>query len=232
MRSMTDINQKGRFVGFNAASSMPGREIGSGRFRPLTRPFTLDQVNSVKFSRTRSIPSAETFSIPPITAFVKSYLRLSKNSADPFARNKRWATWTNDLNPNTAAEYHMEARDFLQMLKDRQEVLDLVLFDPPYSRRQVKEVYESVGLKFTNHDSQYYSSNWREERAIINDILGVGGVVLSFGWNTSGMGSFSNFAAEEILIVCHGGSRYDTLCIAERKVCHQGSFFGSVALSN
>ena len=186
----------------------------------------------MKFSRARSIPSAETFSIPPITAFVKSYLRLSKNSADPFARNKRWATWTNDLNPNTAAEYHMEARGFLQLLKDRQEMLDLVLFDPPYSRRQVKEVYESVGLQFTNHDSQYYSSNWREERAIINDILAVGGVVLSFGWNTSGMGSFSNFAPEEILIVCHGGTRYDTLCIAERKVCHQASFFGSAALSN
>jgi hypothetical protein len=184
----------------------------------------------VKFSRARSIPSAETFSSPPIAAFVKSYLRLSKNSADPFARNKRWATWTNDLNPNTTAEYHMEARAFLQMLKERQEVLDLVLFDPPYSRRQVKEVYESVGLQFTNHDSQYYSSNWREERTIINDILGVGGVVLSFGWNTSGMGSFSTFAAEEILIVCHGGSRYDTLCIAERKSCHQQSLFRSQTL--
>ena len=179
----------------------------------------------MRINRVRSMPSANTFDIPPIGEMVKRYLRESKVSVDPFARNKRWATYTNDLNPETAADYSMPAKEFLQSLRDKNIVVDLVLFDPPYSRRQVKEVYDSVGIQFMNSDSQYYSSNWRDERTIINDILCVGGHVLSFGWNTSGMGSFDYFAAEELLIVCHGGSRYDTLCIAEKKMAHQLSFF-------
>jgi hypothetical protein len=137
----------------------------------------------------------------------------------------RFATYTNDLNPETAAEYHMPADKFLQLMKDKGVVADLVLFDPPYSRRQVKEVYEGIGIQFTNDDSQYYSSNWKNERTIIDEILAVGGYVLSFGWNTSGMGSFDNFIGSEILIVCHGGSRYDTLCIAEQKYVHQSKLF-------
>jgi len=178
-------------------------------------------MNNIIMTHKWAMPSSDTFDVPPIGEFVKSYLRKSKISVDPFARNKRWATYTNDLNPETSAEYHMPADKFLQTLKDKGVVADLVIFDPPYSRRQVKEVYEGVGLRFTNDDSQYYSSNWKTERTIINEILAVGGIVLSFGWNTSGMGSFDNFAKQEILIVCHGGSRYDTLCVAERKTAQQ-----------
>ena len=182
-------------------------------------------------NRVRSLPSADTFDIPPIGEFVKRYLRESKVSIDPFSRNKRWATYTNDLNPETASEYHMPADEFLQTLKDKGVIADLVIFDPPYSRRQVKEVYEGIGLHFTNDDSQYYSSNWKTERTLINEILAVGGHVLSFGWNTSGMGSFDNFTEQEILIVCHGGSRYDTLCIAEKKMAYQASLFASTHLT-
>jgi hypothetical protein len=48
-----------------------------------------------------AMPSHETFDIPPIAAFVQKYLRESQVSVDPFARNRRWATYTNDLDPNT-----------------------------------------------------------------------------------------------------------------------------------
>ena len=41
MRSMTDINQKGRFVRFNAAPQMPGPSIGKGCFGPFTGSFSL-----------------------------------------------------------------------------------------------------------------------------------------------------------------------------------------------
>jgi len=175
----------------------------------------------MKFARVRSIPSADTFSIKPIGQLVKRYLRSSSVSVDPFSRNKRWATYTNDLNKDTAAEYHMNAIDFLEHLLEKNIKVDLVLFDPPYSRRQVKKVYDSVGLGFTNDDSHYYSSNWKNERRIINELLEVNGHVISFGWNTSGMGSFDGYTAQEILMVCHGGARYDTLCIVEKKVSHQ-----------
>jgi 16S rRNA G966 N2-methylase RsmD len=81
------------------------------------------------------MPNAETFSVEPIHNFVWKYLSQSKVSIDPFARNKRWATYTNDLNPATEAEYHMDAEEFLRMLAGRGEKADLVIIDPPYSPR-------------------------------------------------------------------------------------------------
>jgi len=70
----------------------------------------------MNLGREWAMPTSETFDCPPIGALVRRYLQQSKISVDPFARNKGWATYTNDLNPETAAEYHLDACDFLQML--------------------------------------------------------------------------------------------------------------------
>lgn len=57
----------------------------------------------MKFSRVWAMPNHDTFSVKPIGEFVRRYLDASKVSVDPFARNKQWATYTNDLDPNTSA---------------------------------------------------------------------------------------------------------------------------------
>ena len=97
--------------------------------------------------RVWAMPCSDTFSIKPIGAFVYKYLAESKISIDPFARNKKWATYTNDLNPKTEAEYHMEAADFLYKLVGQNIKADLVIFDPPYSTRQIKECYDGIGKR-------------------------------------------------------------------------------------
>lgn len=174
------------------------------------------------------MPSADTFSVPEIGEFVKSYLRQSKVSIDPFARNKRWATYTNDLNPETEAEYHMDAADFLKMLLEKSVKADLVIFDPPYSREQVKSVYSGIGRHYGIEDSQAHSANWRKERDIINEILDVDGLVLSFGWNSSGMGKSRKYRPVELLIVNHGGAHNDTICMAEIKTAYQPALMEAV----
>lgn len=83
--------------------------------------------------RAWAMPNADTFSVPVIGDFVKSY--LTGVSVDPFARNKAWATHTNDLNPNTSAKTHMDASEFMGMLADSGVVADIVILDPPYSPR-------------------------------------------------------------------------------------------------
>jgi len=93
------------------------------------------------------MPDADTFSIGPIGDFVRRYLAVSRVSVDPFARDKRWATHTNDLNPATKAEHHLDAEAFCVLLAGQGVKADLVLFDPPYSPRQISECYKSVGLE-------------------------------------------------------------------------------------
>jgi hypothetical protein len=171
----------------------------------------------MEMSRVWAMPNHNTFKIKPIREFVKKYRNSSILSIDPFARNSKIALVTNDLNPETTADYHLTARDFLLMLKNNDNHTDLVLFDPPYSIGQIKQCYNDFGIAFGQHEAQYLPS-WVEERDIINDIIVPGGVVLSFGWNTNCMGKTRGFDIVEIMLVAHGGPHNDTICVAERKI--------------
>lgn len=162
------------------------------------------------------MPSADTFSIKPIGDFVQRYLSASSESVDPFARDKRWASHTNDLNPATAAEHHMDAEEFCLLLAERGVRADLGLFDPPYSPRQISEVYKSVGREVGTAGTQN-GALYRRVRDALDRCITPGGVVLSFGWNSSGMGVKRGYQIEEILLVAHGGGHNDTICVAERK---------------
>lgn len=167
-------------------------------------------------SRHWGMPSADTFDCQPIEGFVKKYLIRSKVSVDPFSRNKRWCTFTNDLNPKTMAEYHMEAADFLEMLVAKGITADLVIFDPPYSLTQVSRSYQEIGLQFKGAENP--TGGFPKVRELISKILCENGVCLSFGWNSCGIGKVLGFEQKEIVLVCHGGNHNDTICVAEQKL--------------
>lgn len=160
------------------------------------------------------MPSRDTFSIPPIREFVERYARAAKLSVDPFARNSQIAKLRNDLNPNTEAEHHLDAETFLAQV-DRGSC-DLALLDPPYSPRQITECYAEAGLKAGMKDTQNAALYARIRDALM-PCLTADAVVLSFGWNSSGMGRDRGFELIETLLVCHGSAHNDTICIAERR---------------
>ena len=162
------------------------------------------------------MPNKDTFSIAPIGDFVKKYLGASKVSIDPFARNKQWATHTNDLNTDTLAQYHVDAEVFLKEMAFQQVKADVVIFDPPYSPRQISECYKSIGMEVGMQDTQSAVLYQRVRNAIL-PVLADDGIVLSFGWNSVGMGIKNGFEIIEILLVSHGGAHNDSICLAERK---------------
>ena len=178
----------------------------------------------MKIYREWAMPTSETFTCPPIRSFVHRYLKDSEISIDPFARNFTGCTYTNDLNPNTKAQHHMDSIKFLEMLRTQSIKADLIVFDPPYSPRQVMECYNGIGQRMTKEDGQR-SHRWSSEKNIINDLIELNGFVLSFGWNTCGMGIKRGFSIEEILLVCHGAGHNDTLCMAERRTSEQYPLF-------
>lgn len=172
---------------------------------------------SIIFSRDWDMPNADTFNVPAIGHFVKRYLLNSKVSVDPFARNSRLATHRNDLNPETAAKYHLDAEVFLKLLAVKGVKADLVIFDPPYSPRQISECYKRVGLEVGMEETQS-ALLYQRVRDAIAPLCDDGAIVLSFGWNTVGMGKRHGFEPIEIKIVDHGGAHNATLCLAERKL--------------
>jgi len=169
----------------------------------------------MKFSRVWAMPSHNTFSIKPIGNFVRKYLEKSSVSIDPFARDRTWANYTNDLDPNTKADHHMQAEDFVLMLWRKHVRADLVLFDPPYSPRQISECYKGIGLKVGMKETQS-ALLYKKVRDALLLVCRKNTIVLSFGWNTVGMGKKRGFQQEEIMLCCHGGAHNDTICLAER----------------
>lgn len=200
-------------------------DAGGGELETEEQMHDVITHSRIVMNRTRAIPSADTLTIKPIRELVKRYLHKADVSIDPFARNCTWATYTNDLNPDTAAEYHLEAQDFLQLLESQGVEGDVGIFDPPYSPRQVQEVYAGIGRTVTQADTQMVDIR-RESRNRLARLIKVGGYIVSFGWNSAGMGVNRNYELREILLVCHGGWHNDTICTVEQKVSNnQGGLF-------
>ena len=177
----------------------------------------------IEINRVWAMPNKNTFDIPPISSFVKKYLYNSKISIDPFSRNKRWVTYTNDLDANTLAEYHLEARDFLKLLINRKIKADLIILDPPYSQIQVSRAYQNIGKEYKPFGDDNNATLYRETKKLLNQLLSLQGIALSFGWNSSGFGKQRGYEIFEILLVCHGAAHNDTICVAEKKI--QGEMF-------
>ena len=62
------------------------------------------------------------------------------------------------------------------------------------------------------------SSFWGNLKKEIARVVKPNGIVISFGWNSNGIGKTKGFEIIEILLVSHGGNHNDTICVVERKI--------------
>ena len=163
-----------------------------------------------------AMPNHNTFSIKPINNLILKY--IEGEWLDPFSRNSpqniRKFCVTNDLSPDFEADYHMESLDFLRMFQNAQ--FNGILFDPPYSPRQISECYKGIGRQVHQKDTQ--SSFYGDRKKAAAKCVKVGGYAISFGWNSGGMGKSNGFEIVEILLVAHGGAHNDTICTVEKKI--------------
>ncbi len=168
--------------------------------------------NSISIERVWAMPNKNTFSIKPIHDLIVEEL-TDGLWIDPFANNNKLASVTNDLNQDYDTDYHMDALDFMKMFDS--DSVDGVLYDPPYSPRQVSECYNNVGYNVTWDTTK--ASFWGNHKREISRIVKIGGKVLTFGWNSGGIGYKYGFEIERILLVPHGGWHNDTICTVEVK---------------
>jgi len=150
-------------------------------------------MKQIKITREWAMPSKRTFEIKPIKRLIEKYHFGSVVTLDPFPFN-----------------YKEDAIIYLNNRNDNQYLF--ALFDPPYSPRQLKECYNNQG----EYDTK--SSTWSNWKDLISKKIKVGGIIISFGWNSNGMGKERGFEIIEILLVSHGGMHNDTICVVEKKL--------------
>src|SRR3990167_4728949 len=164
-------------------------------------------------NRRWSMPNKWTFQIKPIAELLGRYVGDGKGWIDPFAGMTSPAEFTNDLNPESPAKSHLFADEFCQRIEGS---FKGVLFDPPYSYRQVTECYAGYGIKATQQDTQ--SNFYNRVMNAICDKIKIEGIAISCGWNSSGFGKNRGFQIIEILLVAHGGHHNDTIVTVEQKI--------------
>jgi len=157
--------------------------------------------------------SAWTFTILPVKELLSRYVGNGRGWADPFAGDNSPAEFTNDIHPERTAEYHLEAEEFGKIVPAG---LDGVLFDPPYSYRQISEHYKELGRRATQKDTSY--NFYRRAMNVIIPKIKIGGYAISFGWNSNGFGKKYGFEIIEILLIAHGLHHNDTIVVVERKI--------------
>lgn len=146
-----------------------------------------------RLSRVFAMPNKRTFQIKPIKQLIKKYTPAAANILDLFSY-----------------PFDIDALEKCKLWPN--ESADLVLFDPVYSGRQLKENYEGKGNFYGGCYMEYYSKLFKE----IHRILKPGGIALTFGWNSRRVSSGFEFI--EIMLVSHGGNHNDTICTAQMKV--------------
>ena len=149
----------------------------------------------MEIERRWAMPDKNTFDIKPIRKLIEKQSVSVTEWIDPFPE-----------------PYKKDALEYLSEFKDNS--VEGVLFDPPYSPRQLKECYDNMGETLTDTKSSVWSK-WKDE---IARVIQPGGKCISFGWNSGGLGIDRGFEIIHILLVAHGGNHNDTICTVEKKV--------------
>jgi len=176
---------------------------------------------SLEINRVWEMPNSRTFKIKCIRNIILKYSKNANKIIDPFSNEMSIKKYlkdkiyiSNDLDEQYKCNYNLDANDFLKTFED--ESVDLVLFDPPYSGRQVKECYTKLNKTVTMHDTNSgFLSKFKRE---IGRISKQNSIVITCGWNSNGVGKKYGFELIEILLVAHGSSHNDTIITVERKI--------------
>ena len=168
----------------------------------------------MRFDRVFCMPNKETFKVK----YIKELLEEEMDDGlwiDPFAGMNSPAQIRNDLNPESPAEYHMDALDFLKTLPSN--YADGMIYDPPYSVRQASECYKKVGLEqFTAKVTRW--DYWMNVKREIRRVIKKGGKAICCGWSTNGVGNKKQFRMDRIRLIQHGGGHNDTIVTVEIKI--------------
>tara|TARA_Y100000004_G_scaffold7648_1_gene8547 strand:+ start:318 stop:869 length:552 start_codon:yes stop_codon:yes gene_type:complete len=151
-----------------------------------------------------SIQTKDTLSDKAVIRIVKPYLKRAKFVIDPFSRNCTLAKpYTNDIDPNTNANHHMDVIDFLKKAHSLwKSIFELAIYDPPFSNRQNKEIYGDTNL-YT------IPKKVRDLELLLGGLIIPKGHIIKFGYNSNF--THQGFELVDVHLIQYGGSINDMI---------------------
>jgi len=102
-----------------------------------------------------------------------------------------------------------DCKDVLLEMVELKVKFDMIVLDPPFSHFQARATYKLDGKK------HIIMTIVRES---CDKLLRPQGKIITFGFNSVGMGKKRGYKKRELHIFCHGGNRNDTMMLVEQKV--------------
>ena len=165
---------------------------------------------SITFSYLRQPLNRYTFKAPKTKAWVEEQCK-GKYMLNLFAGPTRLLGCievTNDIDSNVSCTlFSMDALACAKYLKERGELFDVILLDPPYSYRKSMELYNG-----------HKNSRFKQLLDVLPDILTPHGWVITFGYQCRVMGASRDFRIREICLISHGGAQHDTIASVEERI--------------
>jgi hypothetical protein len=158
------------------------------------------------FERFFEMPRRYTFQQPKVRAWIEA--RLVGDVLNLFGGIVRLPNAVhNDINNELLqpGELNRDACDLAAWL-DMEARFDTVVLDPPFSAHQAVVSYGIKKAQKITH-----------ARDVIEYVLKPKGRVISLGYNSTGMSESRGFIKEALLLVNHGGSHSDMICLSESR---------------
>jgi len=166
-------------------------------------------MSKIRFERFFEMPSVDTFEMPKLRTWVIKHcygktLNLfgGKTQLDKYYYGE---IIHNDLNPEINADYHYDAVEIGKYFPEA--FFDSVIFDPPYTMYQATHSYNG-------HMIQDITAC----RNSLHPLIKPGGIIISLGYNSTGMGHHRGYLKTNLLLVNNGGSHNDIIVLVEKKV--------------
>lgn len=169
-------------------------------------------VDDEKFQYEWAMGNIWTFEITCIATLLAQEVWSHKHILVPFAGMTRWHKHPDityiDLDATRPDPKIVgDALEILPQLVAQGKKYDLIISDPPFSFHQAVHSYGNEKLQDITYIKRMY-----------DQLLVPGGVIIHFGFNSTGMGMMRQYKKEKLMIVALGGSHNDILVLKERKM--------------
>ena len=175
----------------------------------------------IEFERFFEMPCIDTFEMPKLRTWVLK--QCSGTVLNLFGGKTRLNNYYpnkiiyNDKNMEIDADYHYDALEIGSHFPE--ESFDSVIFDPPYTMYQAVHNYDG-------HMIQDITAC----RNSLSQLLKPGGIIISLGYNSTGMGKHRGYKKTKILLVNNGASHNDIIILVEKKVQSKLTFRTKLSL--
>lgn len=150
-----------------------------------------------------------TFEYEPARAIVEEYMtgRTLNACAGKTKLQHDAEIVRNDLNPDRDTDTNYDVAEIADYFDSCS--FDTVIFDPPFDEKQAETKYDGL------HATDVYAALEQ-----FNELVRPGGHVITFGWNSWGMRSFSAFERVETTLLQRGPIHRDVIVTVDFRNTH------------